>query len=102
MHWLSPSTNVQIFQPEILLTTQGYKIEVKMSNIQVSSDPYIKLQILPEKEHKVKTRVLRNTVNPVYDEDFTFYGVHFNRLQVFLLHTEYNNSFPVQDPHSSL
>ena len=60
-------------------------------NIQVSSDPYIKLQILPEKEHKVKTRVLRNTVNPVYDEDFTFYGVHFNRLQVFLLHTEYIN-----------
>ena len=31
---------------------------------------------------KVKTRVLRRTLNPVYDEDFTFYGVHFNQLPV--------------------
>lgn len=40
-----------------------------------SSDPYVKLQLLPDKQHKVKTRVLRNTRNPVYDEDFTFYGI---------------------------
>lgn len=40
-----------------------------------SSDPYVKLQLLPEKQHKVKTRVLRKTRNPVYDEDFTFYGI---------------------------
>ena len=47
-----------------------------------SSDPYVKLQLLPEKQHKVKTRVLRRTLNPVYDEDFTFYGVNFNQLPV--------------------
>ena len=46
------------------------------------SDPYVKLQLLPEKQHKVKTRVLRRTQNPVYDEDFTFYGVNFNQLPV--------------------
>ena len=46
------------------------------------SDPYVKLQLLPEKQHKVKTRVLRRTLNPVYDEDFTFYGVNFNQLPV--------------------
>ncbi len=46
------------------------------------SDPYVKLQLLPEKQHKVKTRVMRRTLNPVYDEDFTFYGIHFNQLQV--------------------
>lgn len=40
-----------------------------------SSDPYVKLQLLPDKQHKVKTRVLRKTRNPVYDEDFTFYGI---------------------------
>ena len=33
-----------------------------------SSDPYVKLQLLPEKRHKVKTRVLRKTLHPVYDE----------------------------------
>ena len=47
-----------------------------------SSDPYVKLQLLPDKQHKVKTRVLRKTRNPVYDEDFTFYGITFNQLQV--------------------
>lgn len=47
-----------------------------------SSDPYVKLQLLPDKHHKVKTRVLRRTLNPVYDEDFTFYGIGKNQLQV--------------------
>lgn len=51
-----------------------------------SSDPYIKLQLLPEKQHKVKTRVLRKTRNPVYDEDFTFYGINQNQLQGITLH----------------
>ncbi|XP_072384764.1 synaptotagmin-4 [Diabrotica undecimpunctata] len=51
-----------------------------------SSDPYVKLQLLPDKQHKVKTRVLRNTRNPVYDEDFTFYGIAFNQLQNITLH----------------
>ena len=47
-----------------------------------SSDPYVKLQLLPDKQHKVKTRVLRRTLNPVYDEDFTFYGISENQLEV--------------------
>lgn len=47
-----------------------------------TSDPYVKLQLLPDKEHKVKTRVLRKTRNPVYDEDFTFFGIQSNKLQV--------------------
>uniref|UniRef100_T1HAW5 C2 domain-containing protein n=1 Tax=Rhodnius prolixus TaxID=13249 RepID=T1HAW5_RHOPR len=51
-----------------------------------SSDPYVKLQLLPEKQHKVKTRVLRKTRNPVYDEDFTFYGINQNQLQNITLH----------------
>jgi Ca2+-dependent lipid-binding protein len=49
-------------------------------------DPYVKLQLLPEKEHKVKTRVMRNTTNPVYDEEFTFYGIDFNQLRSTTLH----------------
>lgn len=51
-----------------------------------SSDPYVKLQLLPEKQHKVKTRVLRKTRNPVYDEDFTFYGIGPNQLPNITLH----------------
>lgn len=51
-----------------------------------SSDPYVKLQLLPEKQHKVKTRVMRRTLNPVYDEDFTFYGIMFTELSGLTLH----------------
>jgi len=49
-------------------------------------DPYVKLQLLPEKQHKVKTRVVRNTLSPNYDEEFTFYGLNFNQLQSTTLH----------------
>ncbi|KAG2462140.1 INT3 protein, partial [Polypterus senegalus] len=51
-----------------------------------SSDPYIKMTILPEKKHRVKTRVLRKTLDPVFDETFTFYGVPFSGLQELVLH----------------
>ncbi|KAI9579814.1 synaptotagmin-4 [Glossina fuscipes] len=53
---------------------------------QAATDPYVKLQLLPDKQHKVKTRVVRNTCNPVYDEDFTFYGLNINDLQNMSLH----------------
>ncbi|XP_055707678.1 synaptotagmin-11 [Phlebotomus papatasi] len=51
-----------------------------------NTDPYVKLQLLPEKQHKVKTRVVRNTRNPVYDEDFTFYGLSLTELGTMSLH----------------
>lgn len=50
------------------------------------SDPYIKMTILPDKKHRVKTRVLRKTLNPVFDETFTFYGIPYSQLQDLILH----------------
>ncbi|XP_063810961.1 synaptotagmin-11 isoform X2 [Pseudophryne corroboree] len=50
------------------------------------SDPYIKMTILPDKKHRVKTRVLRKTLDPVFDETFTFYGVPYSQLQDLILH----------------
>ncbi|VVC97099.1 unnamed protein product [Leptidea sinapis] len=49
-------------------------------------DPYVKLQLLPDKQHKVKTRVVRKTRCPVYDEDFTFYGIAPHQLTGTTLH----------------
>lgn len=51
-----------------------------------SSDPYVKMSILPEKKHHVKTRVMRNTLEPSFDETFTFYGVSFSALADLTLH----------------
>ncbi|KAM3614733.1 uncharacterized protein V6R79_018621 [Siganus canaliculatus] len=51
-----------------------------------SSDPYVKMTILPEKKHRVKTRVLRKTLDPLFDETFTFYGVAYSALPELTLH----------------
>ncbi|KAK0093455.1 hypothetical protein PV326_013482 [Microctonus aethiopoides] len=51
-----------------------------------TSDPYVKLQLLPDKQDRVKTRVLRNTRDPIYDEDFTFFGISQSQLQKISLH----------------
>lgn len=70
-----------------------------------SLDPFVKLQLLPEKHHKVitnipfclalskklfylkaKTRVLRKTQNPVYNEEFTFYAITPNLLENLVVH----------------
>ena len=51
-----------------------------------SIDPYVKLQLLPEKVHRAKTRVLRNTDSPIYNEEFTFFGLNYNQLQGMVIH----------------
>ncbi|CAL8377557.1 unnamed protein product [Boreogadus saida] len=52
----------------------------------LTSDPYIKLTLLPEKKHRVKTRVLRKTLEPAFDETFSFYGVAAARVPELALH----------------
>ncbi|KAL8598478.1 hypothetical protein ACOMHN_032755 [Nucella lapillus] len=49
-------------------------------------DPYVKLQLLPEKKHKCKTRVVRKTLSPQYDEIFTFYGISAAQMGGITLH----------------
>jgi hypothetical protein len=44
-----------------------------------TSDPYVKLYLLPEKKKKVETKVHRKTLNPVFNETFVF-KVPFNEL----------------------
>ncbi|PIO76634.1 C2 domain protein [Teladorsagia circumcincta] len=44
------------------------------------SDPYVKLCILPERKQKYETKIIRNSLNPVYNETFLF-SLPFNELQ---------------------
>lgn len=37
-----------------------------------SSDPYVKVYILPEKSKTCETKVFRHTLQPIYNEYFTF------------------------------
>lgn len=37
-----------------------------------TSDPYVKVFLLPEKKKKFETKVHRKTLNPTFNESFTF------------------------------
>ncbi|KAL7032688.1 hypothetical protein ACKWTF_007383 [Chironomus riparius] len=84
-----PSRNVNAMNTSVTSTDSNNVGQLQMNGkIQTTTavDPYVKLQLLPEKQHKVKTRVVRNTRNPVYDEDFTFYGLTADELKSMSLH----------------
>ncbi|NWX20064.1 SYT3 protein, partial [Aegotheles bennettii] len=49
------------------------------------SDPYVKIYLLPDRKRKFQTKVHRKTLNPVFDETFTF-GVPFGELPARRLH----------------
>lgn len=68
------------------LARKSNKQKISIGGGDLLLDPYVKLQLLPEKQHKVKTKVVKNTLNPVYDEVFTFYGLNYNQLQSTTLH----------------
>jgi len=46
-----------------------------------SFNPYVKIRLHLDKHQKAKTRVVRRTISPVFDETFTFAGVDAGRLQ---------------------
>ena len=37
-----------------------------------TSDPYVKIYLLPDKKRKQETRVHRKTLNPIFNETFKF------------------------------
>jgi synaptotagmin-4 len=74
-------------QKQVLLITVIKCTNLPARDVQLgTSDPYVKLQLLPEKRHRVKTRVLRKTTNPVYEETFTFFGLTVNQIKATSLH----------------
>ena len=43
-----------------------------------TSDPYVKVYVLPDKKKKFETKVQKKSLNPVFDETFNFKGIDFN------------------------
>lgn len=44
-----------------------------------TSDPYVKVYLLPDKKKKFETKVHRKTLNPVFSETFTFKVTFFKK-----------------------
>ena len=63
-----------------------------------TSDPYVKVYLLPDKKKKYETKVHRKTLNPVFNETFVFkvryekynkfWYLHYN--SVFLAHLNHH------------
>ena len=45
-----------------------------------TSDPFVKVLLLPDKKHKLETRVKRKKLNPIWNEAFTFEGFPHSKL----------------------
>ena len=48
--------------------------ELPAKDFSGTSDPFVKLYLLPDKKHKLETKVKRKNLNPHWNETFLFEG----------------------------
>lgn len=46
--------------------------ELPAMDMSGTSDPYVKVYVLPDKKKKFETKVYRKTLNPIFNETFIF------------------------------
>ncbi|XP_067392178.1 synaptotagmin-10 [Emydura macquarii macquarii] len=60
------------YENELLVVTIVKALELPAKDFTGTSDPYVKIYLLPDRKKKFQTRVHRKTLNPVFDETFQF------------------------------
>ena len=60
------------FNQSNLVVTVNEAQELMAMDMGGTSDPYVKVFLLPDKKKKFETKVHRKTLNPVFNEAFTF------------------------------
>ena len=54
------------------LIEQGKELPAK--DLSGTSDPYVRVTLLPDKKHRLETKIKRRTLNPRWNETFYFEG----------------------------
>jgi hypothetical protein len=69
---LAVAFNDSIISPSLLPTLQGKDLPAK--DISGTSDPYVRVTLLPDKKHRLETKIKRRTLNPRWNETLYFEG----------------------------
>ncbi|CAF5220512.1 unnamed protein product, partial [Rotaria magnacalcarata] len=54
--------------------------ELPAMDMSGTSDPYVKVYVLPDKKKKFETKVYRKTLNPVFNETFIFKNLAYGEI----------------------
>ncbi|KYO36547.1 PREDICTED: synaptotagmin-10 [Gavialis gangeticus] len=73
------------YENELLVVTIIKALDLPAKDFTGTSDPYVKIYLLPDRKKKFQTRVHRKTLNPVFDEIFQF-PVAYDQLSNRKLH----------------
>ena len=60
------------FTASLLIVTINKAEDLAAMDLGGTSDPYVKIYLLPDRKRKFETRVHRKTLNPVFNETFKF------------------------------
>ncbi|KAL1455456.1 hypothetical protein WDU94_009547 [Cyamophila willieti] len=60
--------------------------ELPAKDMSGTSDPYVKVALLPDKKHRLETKIKRRTLNPRWNETLYFEGFPIQKLQARVLH----------------
>ncbi|XP_042533646.1 LOW QUALITY PROTEIN: synaptotagmin-10 [Dipodomys spectabilis] len=60
------------YENELLVVRMIQALDLPAKDLTGSSDPYVKMYLLPDRKKKFQTRVHRKTLNPLFDEAFHF------------------------------
>ncbi|KAG9339249.1 hypothetical protein JZ751_023946, partial [Albula glossodonta] len=73
------------YENEALIVNILKAFDLPAKDLCGSSDPYVKIYLLPDRKRKFQTRVHRKTLNPTFDESFQF-PVTYDELASSKLH----------------
>lgn len=73
------SVSYDVYDLVLKLTIQK-AVNLPAKDLSGTSDPFVKVLLLPDKKNKLETRVKRKKLNPVWNEVFTFEGFPHQKL----------------------
>ncbi|KAA0186356.1 hypothetical protein HAZT_HAZT000780 [Hyalella azteca] len=60
--------------------------ELPAKDLSGTSDPYVRVMLLPDKKHKLETKIKRRTLHPKWHETFYFEEFPIQKLNSRVLH----------------